>query len=450
MTRTASCFAMLALTCTLAFGQQYKVLYSFAGPQAGDGANPVSSLVLDRTGNLYGTTKFGGITCYTGFGCGTVFQLTRGSDGTWTETILYSFCTRASNSICLDGALPVAALIIDAAGNLYGTTSAGGTTCQIGACTGTVFELSPPLSHGAPWTETVLYSFCSNNTDSCPEGEDPVSGLTMDAQGNLYGTTSMGGTGHDTEDIGGGTVFELLYGAGGWTESVLYNFCSVGQGKACLDGTLPMAGVTFDKVGNLYGTTEGGGDLQGRGTLYELSPGQNGWVETVRLTSKQSQALSPLGSVNIDSLGNLFSTFSIGGQYGAGGVFRLGPHGVGAQFSFNGGNGDGPTAGMLADSKRGALYGTTSGGQQSYGTVFQMTAPSQMTVLYNFCSQPNCTDGLSPLGGLIEDASGNLYGTTKLGGADNQGVVFEIVQSLPKDKVSRRAPSWHTILPSGK
>lgn len=241
-------------------------------------------------------------------------------------------------------------------------------------------------------------------------------------------------------------MFELSAGVGGWTETILHNFCA--GGGICADGEAPQAGVTFDKLGNLYGTTTAGGDFQGRGTVYKLSPGANGWTETVLRTSKQSLAAAPLGTVSIDPLGNLYSTFSGGGQNGLGGVFRLGLHGGGTEFSFNGVNGEAPTAGVLIDSRHLALYGTTSVGGTGYGNVFKIVAPDQETVLYNLCSQPNCTDGNGSFAGLIEDKSGNLYGTTKLGGTNNLGVVFEIVQA-PEPKTSR-PPAWHTILRSTK
>jgi uncharacterized repeat protein (TIGR03803 family) len=447
--KTLLCAAVAVLCCGLALGQQYKVLYTFGGVQASDGAQPLSNLVFDRAGNLYGTTRFGGVACSTGSGCGTVFELSPSSGGTWTETILYEFC---SGSLCPDGALPAAGLILDAKGNLYGTTSGGGTYSY-----GTVFKLSPPSSPGAAWSETVLYSFCANyGNNTCLDGAVPVSQLTHDAMGNLYGTTSTGGAGGTSGGCcKGGTVFELSRGAGGWTETVLHSFCAAGG--ICPDGLAPQAGVTFDKVGNLYGTTEGGGDYRSLGTVYKLAPGSNGWTETVLQTSKQSLAGGPLGTVSTDTLGNLYSTFSVGGQNpGVGGVFRLGPQGGGTEFSFDGNNGDEPRAGVLIDSKHGALYGTTSGGLNFFGTVFEMVAPAQLTVLYNFCSQANCADGAGPFASLIEDASGNLYGTTKLGGNRTAcspggcGVVYEIVQSLPKQKASQHPPIWHTILPLKK
>jgi uncharacterized repeat protein (TIGR03803 family) len=448
--KTFLCASLIVLSCSFAIAQtQYEVLWSFAG-SPNDGAMPLSNLVIDRAGNLYGTTERGGATPSCA-GCGTVFKLSPGSDGTWSETILYNFCSDFNTVLCLDGSLPKAGLIFDAKGNLYGTTSSGGANaCPFiqGGC-GTVFELSRPSSPSESWTETVLYNFCANYENStCLDGAVPVAQLTFDAMGKLYGTTPTGGTGGSSGGCcEGGTVFELSPGSGGWTETVLHNFCAAGG--ICADGLGPQAGVTFDKLGNLYGTTERGGDYRNLGTLYKLAPGSNGWTETVLRTSKQSLASFPLGTVSIDPLGNIYSTFSLGGQ-GFGGLFSLRSHGGGTEFSFNGNDGDGPTAGVLIDAKRGTLYGTTSGGDSFLGTVFKMVAPAQLTVLYNFCSQPNCVDGEGPFASLIEDTSGNLYGTTKLGGANNQGVVFEIVQSFPKQQPAQRRPPWHTILPPKK
>jgi uncharacterized repeat protein (TIGR03803 family) len=450
MNKIACYAAMLVLGCGLAFGQtQYKVLWNFGS--SNDGSTPLGNVVFDHAGNLYGTTKLGGVTPFC-TGCGTVFKLSPNSDGSWTETVLYNFCATLGTFSCLDGAFPVAGLIFDLKGNLYGTTSSGGAnSCPFasGGC-GTVFELSPPSSQGAPWTEAVLYSFCATYTNgTCLDGALPLGQLTFDATGDLFGTTSTGGTGGSSGGCCfGGTVFELSRSASQWTETVLHNFCA--NGGKCLDGVGPQAGVTLDRAGNLYGTTERGGDYQGKGVLYKLSPGTNGWTETVLLSSKQSLAAFPLGTVSIDPSGSVYSTFSSGGQNGDGGVFRLGSHGAAVEFSFNGNNGDGPTAGVLVDVSRGALFGTTSGGLSFFGTIFKMTAPANLTVLYTFCSQLNCADGLEPMGTVTEDGFGNLYGTTKLGGANSQGVVFEIVQSFPKQKASRRPPVWHTVLPSTK
>jgi uncharacterized repeat protein (TIGR03803 family) len=420
------CLALIASSCTLASGQTYKVLYDF-GSVANDGVFPVSNLIADSAGNLYGTTQNGGnstqVGCQTeSAGCGTVFQLSPSSDGTWTETVLYNFCTVYSGVFCLDGAWPLAGLVFDEAGNLYGTTSYGGTGTS-GKRYGTVFELSPP-SGGGQWTEAVLYNFCAGSNGDCQDGSDPTGQLIFDASGNLYGTTSMGGTGNG----GQGTVFELSPGNAGWTHTTLYNFCVNGINRICPDGALPQAGLTFDSSGNLYGTTMGGGSAkrQGVGTVFELSPNSNGWNHTIlRAFNPDGGPLGiPIGTISFDQAGNIYSTAS--GDNG--GVFRL-QHGTNKQqsFVFSGQNGAQPHAGVTIDSARAALYGTTAqGGSGKAGVVYKIVASGQETVLYNFCQQTNCADGQQPLGSLLEDSSGNLYGTTRVGGANGQGVVFEI------------------------
>jgi uncharacterized repeat protein (TIGR03803 family) len=424
---------LVLLGCSFVLGQsQYKVLWTFAGAP-NDGETPMSDLVFDKAGNLYGTTNGGGSA-----ESGTVFMLSPNQDGGWMSTILYNFCAQYSRNHCQDGASPQAGLIFDAQGNLYGTTvNGGGPDCPAnGSGCGTVFELSPQGS--GSWTETVLYSFCANG-GHCLDGAFPLGQLTLDASGNLYGTTEQGGTGVYAV----GTVFELSHSANGWSETVLYNFCPLGQRGRCPDGAEPQAGVIFDKVGNLYGTTELGGSNNGEGTVFRLSPGANGWTEKElhSFTSQEGGGGDPMGAVSFDTLGNLYGTFSGGGPDNTGGVFRiLAKNGKIGSFFFNITDGYKPVAGVLVDSKHAALYGTTSiGGTSDGGTVFKITAPAEDTVLYNFCSQPNCTDGASPVASVISDADGNLYGTADQGGANDLGVVFEIVQQAPKGEAGRAA-----------
>jgi uncharacterized repeat protein (TIGR03803 family) len=420
---------VVVLACSFALGQQYKVLWSFGG-EPNDGSVPVSNLVSDEPGNLYGTTEFGGVN-----NGGTVFELSPGSEGTWTESVLYNFCTDTSNGLCNDGQYPVAGLIFDEAGNLYGTTTYGGAGLCGSSC-GTVFELSPPASPGGAWTEAVLYSFCAGSNLECQDGSDPADQLIFDTSGNLYGTTSSGGTGNG----GYGSVFELSPGASGWTLTTLYDFCMNGHARICPDGAMPEAGLAFDKSGNLYGTTELGGakNSQGAGTVYELSPGAGSWTQTVVLAlSPSGRGLTiPMGTVSFDPIGNLYSTASEG--FPGGGVFELRPKTrTERHFLFDVNNGSGPVAGVIVDSKRRAIYGTTGGGGSGQGgTVFTINASGQETVLYNFCQEANCADGQCPYASVIEDEARNLYGTTKLGGSqsgdcgsDGCGVVFEIVQS---------------------
>ncbi len=423
------CLALIVMSCTLSFGQTYKVLYSF-GARSGDGNGPISSLIADSAGNLYGTTTYGGNStfCSDG-GCGTVFELSPNSDGSWTETVIYNFCSVVENNLCLDGLWPAAGLVLDQAGNLYGTTAYGGIgTGNCGGPCGTVFELSPPSLQGGAWTEEVLYSFCANSNTKCQDGDTPTSQLIFDPSGNLYGTTTKGGSSLTGT---GGTVFELSPSLSGWTHTTLYNFCVNGNVRICPDGDQPQAGLTFDKAGNLYGTTMSGGtkNSQGAGTVFEISPGSNGWTHKTLVAFSPSGRgpAVPLGTVTFDPAGNLYSTASVGGSL-AGAVFELQRQtGKQTNFLFNINDGAGPASGVIIDVKNEALYGTTvGGGPVQDGVVFKITSSGKETVLYSFCQQTNCADGQYPYASLIEDGAGNLYGTTKFGGAFNQGVVFEI------------------------
>jgi hypothetical protein len=429
----AYCVTTLLIASGLTFGQQYKVLYSFGGYQAGDGSEPQGDLVMDGTGNIYGTTYLGGGSlepACAAIGCGAVFELSPDNNGGWTEVLLYSFCSDQVGIQCLDGKYPRAGLTFDSFGNLYGTTENGGNqTCQpdLEGC-GTVFELSPPSVPGGSWTEQVVYNFCSSPINlQCLDGYHPLGRVIFDTPGNLYSTTLSGGTGR-LADVNDGVVFELSPSSSGWTETVLYNFCSLGTGNFCLDGASPEAGVTLDSSGDLYGTTALGGAPKslGGGTVYRLSQGPTGWQESVLCAFRPPfiGGGGPVAGVTLDRSGDLYSTVEGGGAYGLGGVFRLSSRGRGKSiFSFNGQDGNGPTAGLVL--KGDTLFGTTSGDGFN-GSVFKIEAPEQESVLYNFCSQPNCTDGSEPLAGLIMDKSGNLYGNTNLGGANNSGVVFEI------------------------
>jgi hypothetical protein len=260
--------------------------------------------------------------------------------------------------------------------------------------------------------------------------------LTFDKSGNLYGTTESGGLIRPS-----GTVFELSHNAGGWTETVLYNFCSNFQGDVCVDGDSPFAGVTFDAAGNLCGTTYGGGTTgeNAAGTLYELAPGASGWTETVLATfaaRKQYTDTAAPGPVSIDPAGNLYTTQAYGGNYIKGGtsfgaVDRLSAKGVPDTFRFDGADGCDPYYGVLVDLHLHVLYGTTPlcylGNQNySFGNIYRIDSSGKQTVLYSFCSQPYCSDGESPAG-LLEDKLGNLYGVTYEGGAYyDSGVVFEL------------------------
>jgi uncharacterized repeat protein (TIGR03803 family) len=285
-------FGFLATAAPVFAASSEKVLHNF-GCCHGDGASPnLAGLVVDAAGNLYGTTPGGGAYHY-----GAVFELTP-NNGTWTENILHSFGQGT------DGQYPQAGLIFDAAGNLYGTTGRGGAFGY-----GTVFELVP--ANGA-WTVKVLHSF-----GDIKYGRRPWGGLVFDAKGNLYGTTQYGGMN------GFGTAFELIPSNGGWTQKVLHSFNNDGK-----DGIFPISALTVDKFGKLYGTTLRGGAVScgtyGCGTVFELIPGASGkWTEKVLYNFGGSAGLYPVGAVVLDTAGNLYGNFSEGGTDGWGAVFEL-------------------------------------------------------------------------------------------------------------------------------
>jgi len=359
------------------------VLYSFKGGT--DGAIPFAGLVQDAQGNLYGTTTQGGTS-----NMGTVFMV----DTTGKETVLYSFTGTGG-----DGENPYGGLVRDAQGNLYGTTVNGGTSGK-----GTVFELD------TTGKETVLHSF----TDA-PDGALPKAGLVQDTQGNLYGTTSLGGP------QGDGTVFKLDTTG---KETVLYSFGSVGG-----DGGIPIAGLVLDTQGNLYGTTYTGGTV-GDGTVFKVDM-------TGKETVLHSFTDSPDGSepyyagVVRDAQGNLYGTTVYGGGMPPlGTVFKVDATGKETVlYSFTAVNGDAahPEAGLVQDA-HGNLYGTTiGGGADGNGTVFKVDTTGKETVLYSFTGTKG--DGAAPQAGLVLDMQGNLYGTTTGGGASGHGTVFKLASA---------------------
>jgi uncharacterized repeat protein (TIGR03803 family) len=332
------------------------VLYSFCSLlHCTDGSAPTASLVFDSSGNLYGTTTGGGAN-YANEYAGTIFELTAGSDGKWTESVLYSFCALQN---CADGSLPQAALVFDNNGTLYGTTRLGGASNR-----GTAFQLAP--QQGGGWTEGVIYSFCSG----CGNGEIPTAPLIFDAIGNLYGTTFYpDGTTY-------GTVFELSPGSGGtWSESVLYSFPNPTD-----TGGEPWAGLAFDQAGDLYGTAWGAGkpgcNSYGCGGVFQLTPnGTGGWDETtLYLFTGGVDGSTPLAGVTLDSSGNVYGTTAGGGAQ-TGVVYKLAYESGGWNYRILhtfGADGD-PQAGLILDGA-GSLYGTTFGNQNvNHGSVFKLT-----------------------------------------------------------------------------
>jgi uncharacterized repeat protein (TIGR03803 family) len=360
-------------------------LYAFADSPT-DGAAPDAGLIMDSAGNLYGTTFGGGQTGY-----GTVFKITAAG----AETIVYSFAGGAT-----DGATPRSNLLLDSAGNLYGSTYYGGTNND-----GTVFKISPT------GTETVLHSFAGGATD----GMNAQGGLVMDGAGNLYGTTNYGGANQI------GTVYQITPAG---TESLLYSF-NINTGGN------PNGSLILDNAGNLYGTAvNNGGNGIGSGAVYRLTPA--GAITDLypfmgSFSGTANTGTNPWGSLIMDSAGNLYGTTYVGGTNNMGTVFKISATGTEtALYSFAGGLTDGayPEAGLIMDSA-GNLFGTTSqGGATEMGTVFMVSATGKETVLHSFAG--DTTDGGEPHGTLVMDGAGNLYGTTFKYGPKGVGTVFKI------------------------
>jgi uncharacterized repeat protein (TIGR03803 family) len=348
------------------------------------------------------------------------------------EQLLYSF-----NDNGKDGTDPAAGVIMDSAGNLYGTTVSGGVHGQ-----GTVFELTPTV--GGQWEEKPLYAFKGGAKD----GSTPTGGLIFDSAGNLYGTTQVGGEGR------GGTVFELSPVSGGqWTETILHSF-TYNHGA---DGIYPYAGLVFDAAGNLYGTTLNGGGgyctdsegyRDGCGTVFELSPAAGGgWSETIlHEFGKAKDGANPAGGLIVDAAGNLYGTTLYGGINSnginsSGTAFELLPSGgswvetVLHNFNSSSSDGSSPAAGLIFDAA-GNLYGTTSvGGAQGGGIVFELTpTPGNAwteSILTSFGDGVEyASKGYRPSSSVIFDAAGNLYGTTYSGGVYGWGTAFALKHGL--------------------
>jgi uncharacterized repeat protein (TIGR03803 family) len=390
--------------------QTLSVLYTFTG------AFSTGGLVRDSAGNFYGTTEFGGD------GAGTVFKLSIGDDGAWTETVLHTFAAPA------DGGFPEGGLILDSAGNLYGTTQRGGAS-NLGA----VFKVTKTGK------ETVLYSFCS--VANCADGEFPNGGLIRDAEGNLYGTTQLGGNPALCTE-GCGVVFKVTKTG---KEAVLYNFCSVAN---CADGGFPVGGggtfpddwLVLDAAGNLYGTTPVGGDLAfcgdngGCGTVFKVTKtGEETVLYSFCSVAKCADGSYPSAGLIQDGAGNLYGTTNDGGKhihYGT--VFKVDATGnETVLYSFPGRAATGKIdPSPLVMGAGGNFYGTTEfGGTFHSGSVFEVTNSGRTRTLYSFTDG---TDGGSPEGRLVLDSAGNLYGTTLSGGNLNDcegfgcGTVFEL------------------------
>jgi uncharacterized repeat protein (TIGR03803 family) len=400
---------VIALAITIAAqpaqAQTASVLYNFCSTgDCSDGMHPQSRLTSDGAGNFYGTTTNGGS------GGGVVFELSPNGTANGSETVLYTFCSAPN---CADGANPTYSYVtFDSAGNLYGTTKNGGAYGY-----GVVFELS---SVGGMWTETVLYSFSGG-----ADGSFPVNGLVLDGAGNLYGTVTASNGG-----LGAGGVFELSPSSngGGWTEQFIYSVPG-GPGN--------YSGLTMDASGNIFGATAS--------TVFELSPaGGGGWNPNVIFTfsAKSKYGYLPENAPVVDKAGNLYGTTVYGGAKNAGTVYKLIPEKTGrwkekVLHSFKGKQDSAsPWGGVVLDGA-GNIYGTTTYADHAChcaGTVFELVAPVggggayKEKVLWDF---GRGSGGYNPLGSLVLDGAGNLYGTAEYGGANangvpDAGVIFEV------------------------
>ena len=394
---------------------KYKVLYSFKS--GNDGNFPWDNLVFDASGNLYGATASGGGggTQHCSFGgCGTVFQLSPNSNGQWTESVLHSFSY-------YDGADPQGELIFDAAGNLFGTAFIGG----VGGDNenGTVFELT---HNSGGWTTNLLYTFCDQV--KCDNGYEPRPGVVMDQAGNLYGATGLGGTQGFT---GLGVIFELTFGSAGWTENVLYDFCSQ---RNCSSGAEPATGLTWGSDGNLYGTADLGGENSfpchgGCGVVFRLVHYGSNWTYDVLHRFTGHDGAHPGGLVS-DQQGNLYGTTRDGGAFGFGTAFKLSPtsHGWESTVLYN--FRSHATFDPPVFDASNNLYGATwdGGGTCRCGEVYKLSPGGRYGrwtyhALYRFTGRD---DGGFPQGGVILDVRGNLYGTASMYGRNGYGVVFEL------------------------
>jgi len=406
--------AFLTLTAT---AQSLNTLYEFQG--GADGGAP-NELIRDSAGNLYGTTIAGGKTIF-----GTVFKI----DNSGKKTILYNFLGGT------DGTEPHGGLVRDAEGNLYGTTEYGGDLSVLCAgmqgC-GVVFKVDP-TGH-----ETVLYSFTGG-----ADGGQPLAGLMLDSAGNLYGTTAGGGIGGcDYWAVGCGVVFKLDSTG---KETVLYSF--VGG----TDSGVPASPVIGDSSGNLYGLTSGVG-AAASGSVFKLDA--NGKETVLHAFSNVPDGSQPYGRLVRDGAGNLYGTTYGGGIFdpnncgdgGCGVVFEVTPTGKEhVLYSFAGGpRGWGPLAGLARD-KQGNLYGAAALGGAGFaccGVVFELNPKREEILLHTFTG---AADGGGPETGLILDAAGNLYGTAGQGTSGN-GVAFTITPANFKIAIS---PIRATVSPGG-
>ncbi len=387
---TLAILAFTLTTSTPAPAQAVNVLYSSTGP------NPQAAVTFNAAGDLFWTANT------------LVNELTPQTGGGFSYSIPFASDNNSD---------PEGTVVFDSAGNLYGVAG------PFKGNDGYVFELSPVAGGG--WTEQTIYTFSATGK----RGSSPYVGLTIDSSGNLYGTTAYGGAYGGPQS--GGTVFELStpQAGGPWVQKVLHNF---GNG---LDGQLPWSSLILDSAGNLYGTTQIGGEYT-YGTVYELTHQPGGtWKETILHTfSLDADGQAPYNNLALDAAGNLYGATIRGGYEGLGTVFELSPQANGTWsekilHGFSGRDGSSPYSGVTLDSA-GNIYGTTfSGGAvHDAGIIFELVPKGNGNysekVLHGFTGTDG--DGANPLAGVVFGPDGNLYGTTEAGGTNGEGTVYEM------------------------
>ena len=392
--------ALICLMAPASSAQTFTVLHTFTG--SSDGAYPYAGLMLDASGNLYGSASEGAL------GYGAIFKVTNRSNG-WILTPLYAFHQS-------DGADPESPGLFGRDGALYGTTRKGG---QGGI--GTIFRLTPQPAHCSAtlctWNETVLYEFTGG-----PDGMWPQGHLTSDQAGNLYGTTT-GMPVLDQNPLDGGppgSVWQLARSGLSWNFNIVHAFSNYGG-----DGTNPKGGLVVDSLGNVYGTTPLGGVFN-NGTVFQMKPTASGWSEQILYNFYSAETgVMPQAGLVADHSGNMFGVTFIGADAfemtRSGGVWNY------ASMCITS-TGNGPFSELAIDAQ-GNLYGATlNGGRYNQGNVFKLFWANGVwnsTDLYDFTG---ADDGGQPFGSVAVDTAGIIYGTAAYGGSHGYGTVWMLTQ----------------------
>jgi len=414
--------ALLAAAAMPASASSFKTIRSFCHPQfCADGSKPTGTLLQDSAQRLYGTTEAGGAN-----NAGTVYRLVENpTTHNFGLKVIYNFCNKND---CEDGGNPIRGrLIVDTTGRLYGVASIGGTTGN-----GVIYTLTPNAQK-THYTYAVIYNFCDKFT-GCEDGSSPIGGLTYKGQQTgaaydgvspLYGVTKTGGRKHE------GVVYQLILSNQHFFQKILYVFCSINDTSDCGDGRQPNENLSFDRTGDLYGTTAAGGNATDFGVVYKLIPTQQGhWailvIHSFCADATCSDGKTPTFGTIIDNTGNVFGITTQGGTadaakcpQGCGLVFKVTPGGSeSTAYSFcsqaNCTDGAAP-AGLTIDSNNN-IFGTTNvGGLRKHGTIFELNAA--FVSLYDFkCKHKDCRDGVTSTGALVEYPNGDLFGVLQDGG----------------------------------